>query len=172
MVFCIWHEDFYLISRLYSSTFSKIKLKNTISIFVDCFNTLVTSYIITVITLLSSYNRIFITNLDHDLLICRVSSSVDNKRFAFMSYITIVICLFIDSPTVCIWVSPARYHWVVKLSCSFTAISTCKSIFKLTLIYNIVNSCDVDALNHGVLIVLWNFNFFNSIFLEVMRSNN
>ena len=146
MVFCIWHEDFYLISRLYSSSFSKVKLKDTISIFFNFFNTLITSYIISVVSLLFSNNRIFISYFDHDLLIRRICCCIDDKRFAFMSYITIFICFFKDCPAVLIWISPAGYHWVVKFSCSaYTCSSSCKSIFKFALIYNIVDSCDVET---------------------------
>ena len=145
MVFCIWHEDFYLIPRLYSSTFSKIELKDTICILFDGFNTLVTCYVISVISLLSSNDGVFITNLNHDLTVCRVLRRIDYKRFAFMSYITIIVSFFIDRPAIFIWIRPAGYHGVVKLSCSITTISTCKGIFKLTLIYNIVDSCDVES---------------------------
>ena len=145
VVFCIWHEDFYLIPRLYSSTFSKIELKDTICILFDGFNTLVTCYVISVISLLSSNDGVFITNLNHDLTVCRILGSVDDERLTFMSYITIIVCFFKYSPAVYIRIGPAGYHGVVKLSCSITTISTCKGIFKLALVYNIVDGCDIDT---------------------------
>ena len=149
VVFCIGHEDFYLIPRLYSGSFSKVKLKDTICILFDFFNTLVTCYVISVISLLSSNDGVFITNLEHNLTICRILGSVDDERLTFMSYITIIVCFFKYSPAVYIRIGPAGYHGVVKFSCSIdTGSSSCESIFKFALIYNIVNGCDVDAFNH------------------------
>ena len=175
MVFCIWHVNFYLVSRFYSSTFSKVKLIDTICISFDGFNTLIRSYIVRIVSLLLSNDGIIVTDLKHDLLVCRVSSCVYYKRFAFISYITVFIFFFIDNPAFCIWISPARYHWVIKLSSLITAaqfISTCKGIFKFWFVNNIVNGCDVVPLNHSVLVMFWYFNLFNSIFLEVMSTNN
>ena len=151
MVFCIWHVNFYLISRLYSSTFSKVKLKDTICISFDGFNTLTTSYIVRIVALLLSNDCIFVTDLKHYLAICRVTSSVDYIRFAFLSCIAIFVCFFIDNPAVFIWISPTGYHRVIKLSSFITAaqwISTCKGVFKLTLVYNIINTSDVESGYH------------------------
>ena len=90
-----------------------------------------------------------------------------------MSYIAIIISFFINNPAIFIRISPSGNHGVVKLSCCIdTGSSSCKGIFKLTLVYNIVNSCNVEAGDHGVLVVLWYLNLFNSIFLEVMGTNN